>query len=150
MTHRFGLALVVISMIAVGLAYLLAFAAPGLTGSLGAWCMIFGIAGAVVGLMMLGASRDDRSLRPLLLPLAFTFAVLMLGFGMGLVLPAAGAAERLLFGLPLRAAIIVYGIGLLPILVLPFAYARTFDALTLSDEDLARVRAAAAQLKGTA
>ncbi|MBA2239290.1 MAG: hypothetical protein H0W24_11405, partial [Lysobacter sp.] len=52
-----------------------------------------------------------------------------------------GAAEPLLFGLPQRAAIIVYGVGLLPTLVLPVAYALTFEAQTLRDEDLERVRA---------
>jgi hypothetical protein len=37
----------------------------------------------------------------------------------------------------------VYGVGLLPALVLPLAYARRFDAATLSADDLARLRAAA-------
>ncbi len=55
--------------------------------------------------------------------------------------PAEGAGARLLLGLPLRAALVLYGVGLLPIVVLPFAYAVTFDDMTLSEEDLARVRA---------
>ena len=63
-----------------------------------------------------------------------------------LALPAdLGAAEPLLLGLPRRAAIVVYGIGLLPVLVLPVAYALTFEAQTLRDEDLERVRAAGAE-----
>ena len=39
-----------------------------------------------------------------------------------------------------RAAIVIYGIGLLPIIVLPVAYALTFDTQTLSAEDVEQVR----------
>jgi hypothetical protein len=35
--------------------------------------------------------------------------------------------------------VIVYGVGLLPVVVLPVVYALTFDADTLRPEDLARV-----------
>jgi len=67
------------------------------------------------------------------------------GFGLALALPAgAPGSEPLLLGLPRRAAIVVFGIGLLPVLVLPVAYALTFEAQTLRDEDLERVRAAGA------
>jgi hypothetical protein len=53
-----------------------------------------------------------------------------------------GADAPLWLGLPRRAAIVLYGIGILPLFLLPFAYAWTFDAMTLSEEDLARVAAA--------
>jgi len=43
--------------------------------------------------------------------------------------------------LPARAAVVIYGIGLLPIVVLPVAYALTFETQTLSAEDVERVRA---------
>ena len=45
---------------------------------------------------------------------------------------------------------IVYGVGLFPVLVLPVAYALTFDEQTLRAEDLARVRASAADAGRTA
>jgi hypothetical protein len=35
---------------------------------------------------------------------------------------------------------VIYGIGLLPIIVLPVAYALTFEAQTLSADDVERVR----------
>jgi hypothetical protein len=35
---------------------------------------------------------------------------------------------------------VIYGIGLLPIIVLPVAYALTFEAQTLNAEDVERVR----------
>ena len=37
----------------------------------------------------------------------------------------------------------IYGVGLLPIVVLPIAYALTFETQTLSAEDVERVRALA-------
>ena len=46
-------------------------------------------------------------------------------------------------GLPVRTAIVLYGIGLVPLVFLPFAYAVSFDADTLSAADIARVRDAA-------
>ena len=35
---------------------------------------------------------------------------------------------------------ILYGIGVLPLFVLPIAYAVTFESLTLNETDLERVR----------
>jgi hypothetical protein len=35
---------------------------------------------------------------------------------------------------------VIYGVGLLPIFVLPIAYALTFETQTLSAEDVERVR----------
>jgi hypothetical protein len=55
------------------------------------------------------------------------------------------AESRLFLGLPAGAAIVVYGIGLLPLVILPVAYALTFSAMTLTDADLDRVRAAGAR-----
>jgi hypothetical protein len=40
---------------------------------------------------------------------------------------------------------VIYGIGLLPILILPVVYATTFETQTLSDEDIAKVRRLAAE-----
>jgi len=58
-----------------------------------------------------------------------TFLALLGGFGAALALPPSeepGAA--LLFGLPLRAVIVLYGAGVLPLLGLPFVYAWAFTA----------------------
>ncbi|HEX9084509.1 MAG TPA: hypothetical protein VF836_07205, partial [Gemmatimonadaceae bacterium] len=54
-----------------------------------------------------------------------------------------GPLSTLWLGLPVRAAIVIYGVGLLPIIVLPIAYALTFETQTLSAEDVERVRALA-------
>jgi hypothetical protein len=75
------------------------------------------------------------------LPFLFVFVVLASGFCLALGLPITEArGATLLLGLPIRAAIVIYGIGLLPIVVLPVAYALTFDTQTLSESDIARVR----------
>ena len=59
--------------------------------------------------------------------------------------PVAGAP--LWLGLPKGAALVLYGVGLLPLLVLPLAYALTFEGQTLSEADLERVRRAASGLR---
>ena len=58
------------------------------------------------------------------------------------------AGEPIWLGLPRRAAILIYGIGLLPVFLLPIAYAMTFDRVTLSDADLASFRERLAAIRG--
>jgi hypothetical protein len=85
---------------------------------------------------------------PLKYPFAFVVLVLVIGFCAALALPATeGPLSRLWLGLPARAAIVIYGIGLLPIVVLPVAYALTFETQTLSAEDVERVRELARENK---
>ena len=85
---------------------------------------------------------------PLKYPFAFVVAVLAIGFCAALAIPATeGPVSKLWLGLPARAAIVIYGIGLLPIIVLPVAYALTFDTQTLNAEDVARVRELARENK---
>jgi hypothetical protein len=64
---------------------------------------------------------------------------------LALALPPETEGAALWLGLPRRAALVLYGIGLLPVAILPVAYARTFDSLTLRPEDLERIRAARAR-----
>jgi hypothetical protein len=45
-------------------------------------------------------------------------------------------------GLPRRAALVLYGVGILPALFLPLAYALTFRERTLDAGDIERIRAA--------
>ena len=99
---------------------------------------------AMIATTALGAARAGQrlgGLRRLALPFAAVLLILLGAFAAALSLPAAG--EPLLLGLPRRAAIVLYGVGVLPALILPIAYAVTFDELTLTEEDVARVREAA-------
>ena len=98
--------------------------------------------------MILGAARGNRGIGALTFPFAFVVLVLAAGFAAALALPGAdGPLSRLWLGLPARAAIVIYGIGLLPIIILPVAYAMTFEEMTLSAEDLKRVRAIAREAR---
>src|SRR5207302_345784 len=106
----------------------------------GAWLLALGIPVALGAIMVLGAVRGEQGIGSLRFPFAFVILVLMIGFGAALALPATeGPLSRLWLGLPLRAAFVIYGVGLLPIIVLPVAYAMTFETLTLSSEDVDRV-----------
>ncbi len=134
MLKRIALRVLVLSTVAVGAAYAGAFL-PGGAPRWAAWAMAVGIAAMTVSMMALGALRDGASARALAMPFAFTFLVLAGGFGLALALPDADApGMRLWLGLPPRAAVIVYGVGLLPFLVLPWAYARTFGGAAVRDE----------------
>ena len=91
--------------------------------------------------MILGAARGSRGVGPLKFPFLFVVAILAVGFCAALALPATESPlSRLWLGLPARAAVIIYAVGLLPIVVLPIAYALTFETQTLSAKDVERVR----------
>lgn len=145
MTHmakRSALAVLFLSVLAIAVSYAAAFL-PGGAPPWAPWPMAMGMPAALVAVMVLGASRGGRGIGRLAYPFAFVGAVLALGFGLALALPASeGPAAALYGGLPLRAAIILYGIGLLPIVVLPVAYALTFEEQTLNAADVERVRLA--------
>ncbi|MGI9044422.1 MAG: hypothetical protein ACR2GK_09920 [Gemmatimonadaceae bacterium] len=144
MTKRLAVSGLVIATTAIVAAYALVFIQGAATNA-GAMLMVFGIATMAVSLMTLGAVRTGENLGVLAFAFVFVFAVLMIGFALALLLPAGdNAATRLFFGLPPRAAIVVYGIGLLPVFVLPLIYAATFEERTLSEADLERIKAAAA------
>ncbi len=142
MITRFALAALVLSCTAIAGAYLSAFL-PGGAPPLAAWGMALGAAGALASIMALGAARGGK-LRPIaLVACVLTFLVVGGAFALALVLPAnEGKDAVIVLGFPLRTAIVLYGVGIVPILFLPAMYAASFDADTLSDADLERVRRA--------
>lgn len=135
--------MVFLSVLAIGAAYGSAFL-PGGAPGWAPWAMAVGASVLPVATMVLGAVRRGRIGR-LWIPFAFVLAVLVGGFGAALALPPDTAGADLWLGLPPRAAIVLYGVGLLPLLAVPLAYALTFDDLHLSEADLARVAAAKAR-----
>lgn len=135
----------VLSLVAIGLAYAAAIATGG-DATWAAWLMAVATPFALIATMTLGAARAGRArggLGRLLGPFVAVLLIMLGAFVTALLLPAAG--EPLLLGLPRRAAIVLYGVGVLPALILPIAYALTFGDLTLTEEDVARVRDAAAR-----
>ena len=133
-----------IAVAALGIA--VAYASVAVTGGTPAWAPWMFVAGIdllMLALMVLGVARAGGGVGRLAIPFALTGVILAGGFGALLLLPPADPADPTLWlGLPPRAAVILYIIGFLPVLVLPLAYALTFDDLTLSEADLARARAA--------
>ncbi len=140
-TRNAALFALMIGIAAIAIGYTAAFSPRG-TPAWAPWFLALGIPVALGAIMILGAARGRRGIGPLKIPFAFVVAVLAIGFCAALALPATeGPLSKLWLGLPARAAIVIYGIGLLPIVVLPVAYALTFETQTLSAEDVERVRA---------
>jgi len=139
-TRHAALVALIAGIFAVATGYVAAFL-PGGTPTWAPWLLALGIPMALGAIMILGAARGRMGIGPLKYPFAFVVAVLAIGFCAALAIPATeGTLSKLWLGLPARAAIVIYGIGLLPIIVLPVAYALTFEAQTLNAEDVERVR----------
>src|SRR6202165_5331442 len=140
-TRRTALVALLAGILMIAIGYGAAFFSGG-TPIWAPWLLALGIPTALGAIMILGAARGRTGIGPLKYPFAFVVAVLAIGFCAALALPATESPlSRLWLGLPARAAIVIYGIGLLPIVVLPVAYALTFETQTLSAEDVERVRA---------
>ncbi len=142
-TRRVARYLLVASLCAIAIAYSAAFLPTG-TPDWAPWLLALGIPVSIGAIMVLGATRGRRGVGPLKIPFIFVVVTLAVGFGAALFLPAAESADSTLWlGLPARAAIVIYGIGLFPIILLPVGYALTFETQTLTAEDLEQVRALA-------
>ncbi|MBI3567215.1 MAG: hypothetical protein HY084_03300 [Gemmatimonadetes bacterium] len=139
---RLVLALVMLSCLTVGAGYAGAFL-PGGAPAWAPWCMAIGTNGALMSLMALGATRRGRLAPALRWTFIGMFVLCAGAFAFALGMPAAeGAGGALLLGLPVRTAVLLYAVGVVPIVILPFAYALTFETSTLSEDDLTQVRAA--------
>jgi hypothetical protein len=147
-TRTAAVATLFISVLAIAVGYAAAFARTG-APSWAPWLLALDIPIALGAIMVLGAARGNRGVGPLKIPFAFVVGTLAVGFGAALALPATeGPLSHLWLGLPLRAAIVIYVVGLLPIVVLPIAYALTFETQTLTAEDVERVRDIARERQG--
>lgn len=143
LTRRLALGALIVSIIAIAVAYASAFRPSG-PPIWAAWLLALGIPLSLGGIMVLGAARGGREagVGPLKIPFAFVTVVLAAGFGGALLLPATESPNsELWLGLPARAAIVIYGVGLMPTILLPIAYALTFESQTLRAEDIEQVRA---------
>ena len=140
-TRTAALIALCVAILAIAIGYAAAFRRDG-TPTWAPWLLALGIPISLGAIMILGAVRGQKGIGPLKLPFLFVVAVLAIGFCAALALPATESPlSKLWLGLPARAAVVIYGIGLLPIVVLPVAYALTFETQTLSAADVERVRA---------
>jgi hypothetical protein len=138
-TKRVALLAIVTGTLAIAAGYAGAFL-PGGPPVWAAWLLALGIPASIGGVVVLGAARGAGGVGRLWIPIAFVVVTIALGFGLALALPAnESAASGLWLGLPARAAIVIYGIGLMPAIILPIAYALTFETQTLDEEDVKRV-----------
>src|SRR5258708_27049092 len=114
------------------------FAAPW-----GPWCLAIGTCGALMSMMGLGPISRGRIAPALRWVFAGMFLWCAGCFCVALAIPPnEGAGGPLLFNFPLRSTIVLLGVAIVPILVMPFAWALTFDSSMLSDEDLRKLREA--------
>ena len=129
----------------------IAYAAMFVSATPPSWAPIalaIGANGVIMTLMAIGAVRHDTMPRSLVWTFVGLFVLCAGAFVVALLMPAQeGVGGPLFLGLPLRSAIVLYGVGVLPIAILPFAYALTFDSSTLSEDDLVRVRTAHASMR---
>lgn len=134
----------VIGALGIAGAYVSAFLPPDMA-TVGPWIMVVSLPLCLVAVMALGAVRQGRGFGALILPFGIVLVCTAGGFAMALFLPPETAESTLILGLPARAAVIVYGVGLLPLFVLPIAYAFTFNTVTLTEPDIQRIHAIATQ-----
>jgi hypothetical protein len=141
-----GVAGVAIGAACVGGAYLVAWRS-GATAPAAAWLLVAGNAVTMATALLLGARGARRS--PWLVGAAALVGIMLIAaFAAGLLLPAESAGAPLVLGLPARLAYIVYGVGVLPVFVLPMAFARDFSDDGLDPGSLAALRREAAELRG--
>lgn len=136
------------------MAILVAFASawtPGGAPTWGIWCMVTGSALLMAGTLTLGALRSRVGSGLALTLGGFLVVVITAGFGLPIVLARAVAQPSLLLGLPLPVAIEMFGVGVLPALVLPVVFAAAFrsDGLDQTALDALRHRADAARRAST-
>ncbi|HEY3935009.1 MAG TPA: hypothetical protein VGL65_10380 [Gemmatimonadales bacterium] len=121
---------------------------PGGAPMWGVWCMIVGSALSMSGMVGIGALRSRVRRRSIAVAVIVLLAVIIAGFGAALVLPAETVNGPFLLGLPRRAAIEIFGVGLLPLVVLPGLFALEFRSDGLDERSLAAFRAHCARLRG--
>lgn len=139
---------IVLGTVGIAVAYGSAFGPPAVAAA-GPWIMAVALPVMMVALMAFGAVRAGQPMGALAAPFAIVIVLMAGGFLAALALPPDRANGAYWLGLPRRAAVIVYGVGLLPMFLLPLVYASTFDALTLGDADIERIRAQRVTTRGT-
>ncbi len=137
--RRLALATLVLGVGCIVLAYGSAWRSGG-TPAWGIGLMIVGAAMLMSGMLALSAHRSGVPTRRATIVAVLLFAVLLLGFGLPMVLAPETATGPLFLGLPLRAAIEIYGVGLLPACFLPLLFAAEFRDEGLDQASLDRLR----------
>lgn len=121
----------------------------GAAPAFAAFAIAFGIGASMTGMFVLGAANRGRLAPLLVVTFALVFVIVTGAFWIALAMPAdEGVGGPLLLGLPRRTAIVLYGVGLLPMFLLPLVYAARFDTDILSVDHQRQVDAARAAAPG--
>ncbi len=128
MSERFSISLLSVGALLVALSYALTFAAEA---SIAPWFLAVGATLVLTGLGLLGAGeRAPRLAAVVLVACALTF----IGFATALVIKPHAVNGPLLLGLPRATTLMLLLTGLVPLVLLPVAYALLFKREVLVDE----------------
>lgn len=136
--RRAGLSLLVLGLLAVAAAYALVIADSALRAA--PWWLALGTTSVLAGMAIMGIARRGRATPLLARAAALCCVSVAVGLVIPLVLPAPSAGEPLFLGLPRPTAMLLLLVGLLPLVLLPLAYAIAFEREVLSQDDLAAMR----------
>jgi len=129
---RLGLVMVIVGTMMVALAYALAFAAaPWPTR--GAGLMAVAQPAIMVGALALGTRGRSASDRRWLSALLVVAVSVLGGLLAALWMPEEQANTPLWFGLPPRVLVLLLLVVMVPLVLLPWAYAKTFVAMADGD-----------------
>lgn len=120
-----GIAGLCVGMVLVGIAYASTIIA-GTPADWAPWLLAIGASASSVALFVLGAATRGANGRGTGWVLGALFAVLSCAFCVALAVGAPTGPEAIALGLPRRLAIVFYGVGFIPLFVLPVVFARTF------------------------
>lgn len=125
----------------IGVAYLSAWLPAGTRGW-GTGAMVVGCALTLAGMLALGGRGAHAARRLVIGAAILQFVIVLLGLGLPFVLPPERADAALFLGLPIRAAIEIYGVAVLPAVIFPLLFARDFRRRAIDPATLQRIRAA--------
>ena len=100
----------------------------GLTSPLLPVLMALGTTAVLAGIARLAIVRAGRETPALARTVRWVFGGMAVGFVVVLLVPPPVAGGPLLLGLPRVTALLLLVVGAMPLVVLPIAYARAFDA----------------------
>ncbi len=127
---------VVVGAVLILTGYLMAFGDASVSRT-GAFLLALGNALLAPAAIGMGVARQGRWARKLRVVLWIIGAVILTAMTMALLLPDSGI---IVLGFPLRVAVVLYGAGVLPLLVLPALFAVSFDDAAFSADRIARLR----------
>ncbi len=131
---------IVAGLLAVAVAYASLFldlAAPAT--SIAPPLLAFGASAVLAGMLALASRRPSGTPRALRATVRLAFVATFAGLLYALLAPAPTADGPLLLGLPRVTAVMLLVTGLIPLVVLPIAYARAFEKDVLGEDEITRV-----------